>query len=555
MKNIELPLNKKRSKFYRALEMLPGLLSYGALILLVFLSIINPLLASIYLLLIIITMLVRVVVIAAHTILGHRRYKHAMQIDWRDRLDQLEYPGQSYEAAKVAEVNHSDHRVHLENLQKITEAPANYPKPSQLYNAVIVAAYNEPIDVIKPTIEALVNSTHDTSRMIVIFAYEERGGDTIRHTAEQLKLTFQSHFKDFMLVMHPADIPGEIIGKGPNITFAAKYFETWCKKEKIDKQDVIITTIDCDNKPSKGYFDYVTYEYIVHEDRQKLSYQPLALYFSNIWDVPAPMRIIATGNSFWTFIVSMRPHMMRNFAAHSQPMQALSDMNYWSRRTIVEDGHQYWRSYFHFDGDYQVIPIHVPIYQDAVLADSLGATLKAQFKQLRRWAYGASDVPYVGVRVFSKQRTVPFWGGVSRFFLLVDSHVTLAVISILVGFGAWIPLVVNPEASSQIVVHNLPEVVSILQRVAMVGLFVTILISTRLLPKRPERYKRRKSVFMVLQWVLMPLTAILYNSMSAFNAQTHLLLGKYLDKFDVTEKATFETAEKAKQTRKSSNAK
>ena len=530
--------------------MLPGLLSYGAIVLLVVLSIFSPFLASIYLLLIIITMLVKVVGMAVHTIMGHRRLKYAMNLDWHTRLVQLEHPVQSYKLVRDHYSNSMDYEVHQENLRLMSANPDQFPRPSDVYNAVIIAAYNEPYEVIQPTLEALVASSYDTSHMILVFAYEERGGEAIRHTVERLRDSYQEHFKKFMLVMHPADLPDEVMGKGPNITYAGYKLEQWCAEQGIKKRNVIITTLDCDNKPYKSYFDYLTYEYIVHEDRKHLSYQPLALYFSNIWDVPAPMRIIATGNSFWTLIVSMRPHLLRNFAAHSQPMDALSEMGYWSKRSIVEDGHQYWRSYFHFGGDYRVIPIHVPIYQDAVLADSLKTTLIAQFKQLRRWAYGASDVPYVGIRVFTKLRNVPFWSGLTRFYTLLDSHVTLAVISLLVAVGAWVPLLINPEASREIAAHNLPEVVSVLQRFAMIGLFVTILISMRMLPKRPERYKRNKSVFMVLQWVLMPITAILYNSMAAFTAQTYLLRGKYLDKFDVTEKATFETASRAKQSRR-----
>ena len=81
----------------------------------------------------------------------------------------------------------------------------------------------------------------------------------------------------------------------------------------------------------------------------------------------------------------------------------------------------------------------------------------------------------------------------------------------------------------------------------MIGLFITIFLSLKMLPPRPERYKKHHSIFMVLQWVLMPVISIVYNSFSAFNAQTHLLLGKYLDKFDVTEKATYQSVARAKQ--------
>src|SRR5665648_498466 len=103
-------------------------------------------------------------------------------------------------------------------------------------------------------------------------------------------------------------------------------------------------------------------------------------------------------------------------------MDALVEMNFWSTRTVVEDGHQYWRSYFYFGGNYSVTPIYVPIYQDAVLSDTYVKTLKAQFVQLRRWAYGASDVPYVATHIFTKNRNVPLLGGIARFFRLLDGH-------------------------------------------------------------------------------------------------------------------------------------
>src|SRR5690606_3879472 len=151
--------------------------------------------------------------------------------------------------------------------------------------------------------------------------------------------------------------------------------------------------------------------------------------------------------------------------------------------------------------------------------------LKAQFVQLRRWAYGASDVPYVATRILTRKRTVPFWPGFARLVRLIDSHVTLASLAILVAVGGWVPLLVNQEAARDIAAHQLPVVISNIQRVAMIGLFITILFGIKLLPPRPERYKRRHSVFMVTQWVLMPVTAIAYSSFSSFNAQTRLLLG------------------------------
>jgi hypothetical protein len=194
--------------------------------------------------------------------------------------------------------------------------------------------------------------------------------------------------------------------------------------------------------------------------------------------------------------------------------------------------------HFGLKDKYGVVPIYVPIYQDAVLSSTYVKTLKAQFIQLRRWAYGASDVPYVATRIFSRNRQVPFGPGLARLVRLTDSHITLASVAILIAIGGWIPLFVNPEAAHSIAAHQLPEVVSRIQQFALIGLFITIFFSFKILPPRPERYKRHRNIFMVLQWFLMPITAVVYSSLSSFTSQTALFLGKYFDKFDVTDKAT-----------------
>lgn len=537
MTDIEIPLGK-RTKAYRFFEMIPALFSYGAIILLVVLSLVNPLLAAIYLLAVIITTLVKAVGIAYHTTVGRNNLDKAQKVDWHKRLSQLEDPATHIDAEKSVSSHSFQHDIHLANLEELASHSDSYPKPSELYNAVIIPAYNESYDIIQPTLQSVVDSTFDKSRMIVVLTYEERGGDAIATTMKRLEKEYKDKFFALLTVQHPKDIPGEVIGKGGNITYAGKFLQQWVKKNDIAYHNVVITTMDADNRPHPTYFDYVLYEYIVHPDRKQLSFQPICLFINNIWDVPAPMRVIATGNSFWNVISSMRPHTLRNFASHSQPMDALVEMDFWSTRTIVEDGHQYWRSYFHFDGNYSVLPIFVPISQDAVLSNTYIKTLKAQFIQLRRWAYGASDVPYVATRVFRKDRTVPLGGGVARLIRLLDSHVTLASVAILIAVGGWVPLLINPESAHSIAAHQLPEVISRVQQVALIGLFITIFFAFKMLPPRPARYKRHRNIFMIAQWLLMPVTAVVYSSMSSFTSQTALLIGRYFDKFDVTDKAT-----------------
>jgi hypothetical protein len=198
-------------------------------------------------------------------------------------------------------------------------------------------------------------------KVIFILAYEQRGGQQDLEVVTAIANKYRSKFADFLLIEHPADIPGEIIGKGPNITFAGRRLAEYIGKKKIDPEKLIVTTLDADHRVDRQYLSRLTYSYCINPNRLRTSFQPLAMFFNNIWDAPAPMRVIATGSSFWIMIESGRPHRLRNFASHAQSMQTLLDTDFWSVTSPVEDGHQYWRTYFTYDGDHTVEPLFIPI--------------------------------------------------------------------------------------------------------------------------------------------------------------------------------------------------
>lgn len=552
--SLDLPQGK-RTKLYRFFEILPGFTSYMILLLLVIFSLISPVLGSYYLLFIIATTLVKAVGITFRTVQGYQASKASEKVDWHQRFLDLYDPHAAYEKYHRKKSSEFGFDKHVRNLKMLATGrdlvvsekmldengkvlKVEFPKPGDIYHAVIMVAYNEGLETLIPTVEAVKNTTFDNKKIILVFGYEERGGEAMKGNAKKLYEKFKDDFYAFIPVMHPKDLKGEIQGKGPNLDYAAEELAKFLRKEKIDFANVIATSLDSDNKMHKSYLDNVAYEFVVHPNRQHLSYQPVSLFTNNIWETPAPMRIIAVSNSFFNIISSMRVHTLKNFASHSQPFLALSNMGYWSKLTIVEDGHQYWRSLFYFKGDYSVKPIHIPIYQDAVLEDGLWKTLKAQFIQLRRWDYGASDVAYVGVRVFSKDRMertgMKFWPLFVKFARLLEGHVTLASISPMVAFGGWVPKLLN-ASSKELLTFNLPNTISYVQLFASIGLMATILLSFGMLPKRPAHIKKPK-IFMLLQWLLMPVVAIIYQSFTAFYSQTRLMVGNYMEKFDVTKK-------------------
>jgi len=533
----EIPMGRRR-RLYRFFETVPALFSYTALALVVIIPIVfSPRAGAIYVLCVVGIMFVRAIRGSIDLARGFARYKASARVDWAARLVDI---GLTLDGKRVPPSPPGSFHVHEHRalLDAVKTNPQDYPHPSDLRHAVIIAAYNESYEVIAPTIRGLLYSTTPGDQLCIFFAYEERGGPEMKATVERLKAEYGHRFGRFELVEHPRDIPEELAGKGANITYAGYRVQEWAEAEGLDPSNVIVTSLDCDNKPYESYFDYVSYEYIACTDRKRRSFQPISLYLSNIWDAPAVTRVVASANCFFNLTTTVRPFALRNFASHSQPLDALIDMGFWSKRTIVEDGHQYWRSYFHFDGDYAVKAIHVPIYQDAVLAGGLKQSMIAQFKQLSRWSYGASDVAFVANRMAEKR--APFWRTFARFLSLLEGHVTLASVSLIIAVGGWVPVIMMSQMGTgpgDSFVREMPFLVGVIQQVAMISLLISIVVFWNLIPPRPVRYGPFRSVMMLGQWFLYPATLLGYNATTAIYSQGRLLVGKYREKFDVTEKS------------------
>lgn len=520
----EIPFKEDRRALYRFYEILPGALSWSILAFPIVLSFVNVRLVAILMISYLMLWFIKAVALNIRVVQGYKVLNSHMKVNWQVLSQDLDNPNN--DKSQLFPKWHYENKLRrIENKNTI--------KSENVVHAVIIATWNESLEVLKPTLEYVASSSYDKKKMIVLLAYEQRGGDAVEKQAIKLMKEYEGIFLISRAVKH-IDAPGEVVGKGGNITYAGRELEKIVKKHSINTNDVIITTLDADNRPHKSYFACLTYIYTICHDPKYMSFQPIPMFTNNIWDAPAPMRVIATGNSYWMMVQALRQHMLRNFSAHSQSLYALIETDFWSVRTIVEDGHQFWRSYFAFDGKHEVIPIFLPVYQDAVLADGYRRTLKAQFIQLRRWAWGASDIAYVAYYGFHRKNNIPKFDLIAKFLRLLEGHVSWATSPLILAFGAIMPWLFN---QTDFLANQLPQISSKIQTFAMFGILITLFLSFKILPPKPARYKRHRSIFMILQWGLLPLTTIFYSSFAAINSQTRLMFKRYLGKFDVTEKA------------------
>jgi hypothetical protein len=524
--------------FERALEIFPGALTWSAIILPVVLSFIAPDIVAYFILLFDTYWLFKSINISRNLMMGFRRMRRDERIDWLERVKQIENPAQVMrEVRSELKVSPSaEAGQELEELSTLRQSPQRIPDWTKIYHVVIVPTFKEDLQVLQSTFRAIAASNFPLDRVFVVLATEERDKSNARINAAAIKQEFGERFAHLMITEHPAAVPGEVKGKGPNITYAGRKLLTYLQERHFDPENVIVSNIDADHMLHPQYLPYLTYTFMTTPNPHNRSYQPIPVLNNNIWDAPAVSRTISIGATFWQMVESMRPRRLRNYSAHAQTLKTLIDTDFWSVKTIVEDGHQFWRTYFAYGGDHKVIPLFIPIYGDAVLTTSYTATLKAQYRQLRRWAWGISDFPFV-IRNMLLQRQIPFREKYIQVYRLIEGHFSWATSALYLSFVGWLPIFLNTQFKNHVLAYTLGPTTSRLLTLALLGMAVSIWVSALLLPPRPQRYGLWRTAGMYLQWALLPVSTILFGAFPAIEAQTRLMLGKYMNTFDVTEKS------------------
>jgi len=485
----------------RFFEILPGACAWGAMVVLFLLAIFLPKVLAVLMIFYVVFWLLRVFFMSYRLILGYILHLQEIKIDWLELLEKL--PPES--------------------------------EWRKIYHLVLVPTYKEDIEIIRSSIKSVYESLYPKDRIIYILGFEERDCERAEEYAKILQAENQGKFLDFITTMHPDNLPDEIKGKGPNITYAMKTALPIIDKLGLPHQNVLVTNMDTDNIMDKKYLTCLTYKYLTTPDPMHKSFQPLPMYFNNIWDVPMPMRLIAMGSSFWQLMVASRPSRLRNFSSHTQSLDALVATDFWSKTTIVEDGHQFWRSYFVFHGNHEVVPIFVPIYQDAILGATIFATIKEQYLQKKRWSWGVSDIPYVFFHAL-RDKQIYWFDRLANSLILFEAHFSWSTGSLILALFSWVPLVVSPGFQNTVLAFNFRQIYGWIVSIAYIGMITTLVISTLLvLPRRKSRATNWRIFFdWILTPIALPITNIIFSSLPAFDSQTRLMLGIKPKVFRVT---------------------
>ena len=229
------------------------------------------------------------------------------------------------------------------------------------------------------------------------------------------------------------------------------------------------------------------------------------------------------------------------FSSHSMSLRMLMDVGYWQKDIVSEDSRIFLQGLIKYHGRYRVTPIHLPVSMDTVMTGNYRAALVALYKQLRRWAWGVENFPYMA-EAFARDPKMPWHTKVAWLFKQLEGMFTWATAPFLIFILGYLPFWVAPKQfRSYAIFQNTPFTLQWLMRFSMIGLFVSAGLALTLLPPRPRHLSRPYAYgVMILQWLLLPITFVVFGALPAIDAQTRLMIGKPLG-FNVSPKRKVST--------------
>jgi len=487
---------------YRIFEILPAALSWGSLVLAVILSWLEPFWFAIFIICFSLFWLLRTVYFAFHLWAGYKKMTINESVDWIKRDKNLVIRNRFLPAVKSWR---------------------------DIYHLIVVPMYKEPLEVVRDNFLALEKSDYPKDKMIVALACEGKNKDFAGRVAKEIEREFGKKFFRFLVTWHPADLPGEIAGKGSNETWSVKKArELIIDPLKIPYENITFSSFDADTCVFPKYFSCLAYYYLTAQNPTRTSFQPVPLFINNIWQAPVISRIFSFSSTFWHTINQERPEKLITFSSHSMSFKVLVDVGFKQTNVVSDDSRIFWQCFFKYDGDYRVMPIYYPVSMDANVSKSFSKTMVNVYKQQRRWAYGVADIPYFLFGAL-KNKKIPFKKELSLGFELIEGHFSWASVSVLIFVMGWLPLIFGGiEFSQTIISYSLPKIIGRLMTLSMAGLILSIYLSFLLLPPKPLQYGRSKYLVFAFSWLLFPFMMMIFTSLPAFDAQTRLMLGRYM---------------------------
>lgn len=487
----------------RVSEIFPAAIVWLTFAVAIILSVIKPLWAVYFILVFSVYWIVRIFYMMIWMFISWFKFRKEIKIDWFERLKGL---------------------------------PKNY---LDYWHVITLPTYKEPYEVVERTFDELLKCHYPMDRFIIVLGGEEGDKENFLNIAERIRVKYEHNFKKLLITVHPRKAD-ELPGKGSNVHYQEIILKEYIDAEKLPYENIIVSCFDIETLPHPQYFACLAYKYLTHPNPTHASYQPLVLYNNNIWESNPIIRVAACATTFWLLTDMSRPERLLTFSSHSMSFKMIMDVGGHEKTIVSEDSRICLQAITHYNGNYEVIPMFTTVSMDTVYIGKFWQSMLNQYKQMRRWAWGVEHFPWMWDNFFGahKNTKMPLKMRIRYLWVQMEGMYSWATAPLLILVIGRLPLaLLSGSDKATAFAQNAPYTLQNLMNVGMVGLIFNAIMYAFILPKRPEEKSFFNYLIMVAQWIIFPVTMIVFGSIPAVESQTRLLLGgKYRLGFWVTEK-------------------
>lgn len=403
----------------------------------------------------------------------------------------------------------------------------------KVHHVLVMPMYKESVEKMRTTITHLSRQTLPREKLYIVLAMEERETEAPEKVNTIIK-EFKSTFGNIFATYHP-DVEGEVKGKSSNEAYAGKEaYKILYEKGNLDIEYATISSVDVDSIFDKQFFAALSYKFLSDPKRYHKFWQSATVFYNNIWEVPAPIRIISFFGSLWRISLLVQGDRLITQSTYSLSFKMLHDIGYWDVDVIPEDYRIFFKAFFKLKGQLWTEPIFLKTSMDAAYSHGYINSLKNKYHQERRWSWGVSDDPLF-VKWWFTVPGVPFVRKTVMLYHVLLDHFLWPVNWFIITVAANIMPFINPAFSRTALGYSLPQLAGVILTACIAAIFAMMFIDYKNMPENVQLPLRRK-IFFPFEFILMPIVGFFLSALPALISHTQLMLGKRME-YKVTDKA------------------
>jgi hypothetical protein len=410
----------------------------------------------------------------------------------------------------------------------IKKVKEEFPEEYKNLNIVYLPAISkEGKETIELSLKSIAESDFGASKISVVFALEGRFSDIQIPVFQQLKAEYGSKFKEMICFVHPADIPGEIVGvKGANINWATREYVKYLTKKGEDISKYLIAPVDSDWRPHKKFFSAIAHKYFSSENRDHKYYvSAIHTYNNNIWKVPPLVRMHSMTTPMailHNWVVARRTQ--ETFSAYVVNLKTVHETEYWAPDIQNDDTAFYWNALIRYNGDFSGQEVYIPTYNDAVENENRLKTHTSLYKQQHRWGWGIIVFPITLAALFENKR-IPLLKKLDIISILFENRLVYVTVIYMLTLALPLLNILSPKYVFSSASYNLPKLLSYIMTSLMFINLPVIYLRRKIAPI-PKGWSVWRHIWDYCETFLIAINMLSFGFLPYIQAHTELMIGK-----------------------------